>query len=90
MLFSFAENVPTRRSDRSTKGQGGALRQMQASSAAVQSTNGVRKKKSQAQNIPDNTLANPMAPAPKTYSKRKANVCFTSFFGITSLLMTPT
>jgi len=63
MLLAFIENVvPTRRSDRSTKGQGGALQQMQASSEAVQSTNGAKRKKSQAQNIPDNVCSKPNGP----------------------------
>lgn len=90
MLFVFAENpAPIRRSDRSTKGQGGALKQMQATSEAVQSTNGLKKMKSQVQNIPDNIPINPMAPAAKKPVRRygKANVCST-FFWIASLLTT--
>ena len=77
MLSSVAENAaPIRRSDRSTKGQGGALKQMQATSEAVQSTNGVKKMKRQVQNIPDDIAANPMAPTPKKPGRRygKANV----------------
>ena len=66
---------------------------MQVSSEAVQSTNGVKKLKSQAQNIPDVVAVNPMAPAPKQkavrcYGKANAKVYFT-FFWIAWLLMTP-
>jgi hypothetical protein len=62
---------------------------MQATSEAVQPISGAKKLKSRVQNIPDNTAANAMAPAPKKPIRRygKADVCFT-FFWVTSLLMT--
>ena len=77
MLFAFAENAaPTWHSDRSTKGQGGALLQMQASSEAVQPTNCIEKKKSQARNITDDISVNLIASAPKKHSQCEADVLY--------------
>jgi hypothetical protein len=47
---------------------------MQASSEAIQSTNGVKKKKRQPRNIPEDISTNPMAPAPSKRGRRKADV----------------
>jgi hypothetical protein len=76
--INFLENVaPARRSDRATKGQGGALERLQASSEAIQPGQGVKKpKKTRVQGIPEDIVANPIAPVPKTRTRRKVDVNF--------------
>jgi hypothetical protein len=69
-LRLFTENMkPSRRSGRSTKGQGGALEQLRNVAAVLDHEKGAnRQRKPQADNIPDSTATNPMAP----YKKSKA------------------
>jgi hypothetical protein len=75
----FLENIaPTRRSDRSTKGQGGALERLQASSDAIHGPGIKKPKKAQ---VPDGVAINPMAPVPKKRTRRQVDVSFISFLG---------
>jgi hypothetical protein len=65
ILFYYEENatVPIRRSERSTRGQGGELQRKQIISEAVQPRQGLPKeKKSNVQGIPSDAAINPMAP----------------------------
>ena len=83
--FIYEENAvpigPIRRSERTTRGQGGDLQQKQAVSEAVQPQQGLPKqKRSHVEDIPSHVVRNPMAPAPPKRSKRsKVDVSFSLF-----------
>lgn len=79
LITTYEENAaPIRRSERTTKGQGGELQQKQSVSEAVQPYQGLPKqKKSHVQDVPNDVVINPMAPMPPKRSKRsKADVSF--------------